>query len=90
MIVLANLVLAATAVAGSYKMADVGKTPFDMKPIPEFVFPDRTFRVTDYGAVADGKTKCTEAFAQAIAACSAAWMLTIPSDFKRNDGLFDM
>ena len=72
MIVLANLVLAATAVAGSHRMADVGKTPFDMKPIPEFVFPDRTFRVTDYGAVADGKTKCTEAFAQAIAACSAA------------------
>ena len=36
------------------------------------VFPDRTFKVADYGAVADGKTDNTAAFAKAISACSAA------------------
>jgi polygalacturonase len=36
------------------------------------VFPDRTFKVADYGAVADGKTDNTAAFAKAITAASAA------------------
>jgi unsaturated rhamnogalacturonyl hydrolase len=36
------------------------------------VFPDRDFPITSYGAVADGKTDCTEAIAKAIAACHAA------------------
>jgi polygalacturonase len=36
------------------------------------IFPSRDFPITDYGAVADGKTKCTRSFADAIAACSAA------------------
>ena len=31
-------------------------------------FPDRDFKVTDYGAVADGQTDCTEAFKKAISA----------------------
>src|SRR5262245_38493366 len=35
-------------------------------------FPRRVFSVTDHGAVGDGSTKCTEAFAQAVAACTAA------------------
>ncbi|MFC4113345.1 glycoside hydrolase family 28 protein [Nonomuraea zeae] len=35
-------------------------------------FPRRTFPVTGHGAVGDGTTKCTDAFAQAIAACAAA------------------
>jgi len=35
-------------------------------------FPDRDFKVTDYGAVADGKTDCTEAFRKAIAAAHKA------------------
>ena len=39
--------------------------------IPECRFPERTFSVVDYGAKADG-TKCTAAFAAAIAACEAA------------------
>lgn len=34
--------------------------------------PDRTFNLTDYGAVADGRTLNTAAFAQAIAAVKAA------------------
>ena len=31
-------------------------------------FPDRVFDITDFGAKADGKTKCTEAFKKAITA----------------------
>ena len=46
--------------------------PFEMPAIREVHFPDRDFVLTDYGAVADGRTLCTEAFAAAIEACSAA------------------
>ncbi|MEU6784803.1 glycoside hydrolase family 28 protein [Nonomuraea angiospora] len=35
-------------------------------------FPRRTFPVTRHGAVGDGTAMCTDAFRQAIAACSAA------------------
>lgn len=39
-------------------------------PLPQI--PERTFSITDYGAVADGKTLNTEAINQAIAACDKA------------------
>ncbi len=35
-------------------------------------FPDRRFPITDFGAVAGGKTDCTAAIRDAIAACHAA------------------
>ncbi len=35
-------------------------------------FPDRTFDITDYGAVADGQTSCADAIRRAIAACHEA------------------
>ena len=35
-------------------------------------FPDRDFKLTDYGAVADGKTDATEAFRKAISAAHEA------------------
>jgi len=35
-------------------------------------FPVRDFTITDYGALADGTTDCTEAIGKAIAACNAA------------------
>ena len=35
-------------------------------------FPDRTVRITDYGAIAGGKAMNTKAFALAIEACAAA------------------
>src|SRR5215813_3894258 len=35
-------------------------------------FPNRDFKITDYGAVADGTTDSTEGIRKAIAACNAA------------------
>ena len=69
--VMGLLTAAASAASPAYRQVDVGETPFGMKPIPEFVFPDRNFAITDYGAQ-PGEAKCTAAFAQAIAACAAA------------------
>ncbi len=36
------------------------------------IFPKRDFEITKYGALADGKKDCTDAIAQAIAACNRA------------------
>jgi unsaturated rhamnogalacturonyl hydrolase len=46
--------------------------PEILKRIKPPVFPKRDFAVTKYGAAADGKTDCTEAFRKAIAACNKA------------------
>ena len=45
--------------------------PFDMPVIDKPVFPDNIVDLTDFGAVADGKTLNTEAFAKAIDALAA-------------------
>ena len=36
------------------------------------VFPDREFPITQFGAAADGRSDCTEAIGEAIAACAQA------------------
>lgn len=46
--------------------------PFSMPEIKEPQFPDRVFSIVQYGAVADGYTMNTKAFADAIEACSKA------------------
>ena len=38
---------------------------FDMPVIDKPSFPDRSVRLTDFGAIADGKTLNTQAFAKA-------------------------
>lgn len=48
------------------------EAPFEMPTIREVVFPEREFSISDFGAVADGQTSCTEAFAAAIEACNRA------------------
>ena len=40
--------------------------PFDMPAVPRPAIPDRSVCITDYGAVPDGHTLCTQAFADAI------------------------
>ena len=55
--------------------------PFDMPEVFAPEFPDRTFNILDFGAVGDGKTLCTEAFAKAIEALSkeGGGKLLVPS-----------
>jgi polygalacturonase len=43
-----------------------------LKRIQPPIFPERDFDVTTFGAVADDKTTCTEAFRKAVEACHAA------------------
>lgn len=80
-----------------YETVEV-EAPFPMAPIKVFVYPDRDFIITDYGALADGKTCNTEAIASAIEACSKAgggrvvvpegkW-ITGPVHFKSNVNLY--
>jgi len=48
------------------------EVPRILKRVKAPTFPKRDFPVTRYGAVADGRTDCTEAFAKAIDACNRA------------------
>ena len=50
----------------------VQNAPFAMPAIAQTNFPARNFPITDYGAIGDGQTSCTDAFRKAIAACSGA------------------
>ena len=72
--------------------------PFPMPQLKRPDFPNRSFSIADFGAVADGRTKSTAAIAEAIAACSKAgggkvivpagrW-LTGPIHLKSNIHLF--
>ena len=47
------------------------KTPFAMPQLEAPSFPNRTFDIRNYGAVGDGRTLNTAAFADAIAAAKA-------------------
>lgn len=82
----AGLRLAALLLGGSVAMAPAqpiqsadavaaqawAQVPEILKRIVPPVFPDRDFAITNYGAVGDGGTDCTPAFAKAIAACAQA------------------
>lgn len=45
------------------------------------IFPDKTYVITDFGAVGDGKTLCKEAFEKAITICSdnGGGKITVPA-----------
>ena len=43
--------------------------PFVMEPIRQYIFPERDFLITDFGASADSTAINTQAIAQAIEAC---------------------
>lgn len=55
----------------TYKTLRV-KAPFRMPKLRECVFPDRTFTITDYGAVPDDIAANTAALAAAVSACHEA------------------
>jgi polygalacturonase len=48
------------------------QVPQILKRIVAPTFPDRRFLITEFGAVGDGQSDCTQAFADAIAACHKA------------------
>ena len=55
------------AQTSDYKYEDLYKNlPFDMPRVQAPVFPDTRVELIQFGAVGDGKTLCTEAFARAI------------------------
>ena len=58
--------------SGKANSSSVSDLPFEMPVIKELRFPDRTFNIADYGAVGDGHTKNTKAFADAIKVCAVA------------------
>lgn len=66
-----NVLLAVVSATGLFRHSDLGNTPFPMDPIPEYVFPERSFNVCDYGAKPDG-SRSDAAIQQTIDACAAS------------------
>ena len=58
--------------SAQYRETIITDAPFPMQPIKEYIFPEREFPITKYGAKSDGKTLCTKAFQKAMAACNKA------------------
>ena len=48
------------------------EAPFEMPALERPSFPNRLFDIRDYGAIADGTTPNTQAFKDAIAACTSS------------------
>ena len=66
------LALVLSLCAGSAHAECSAKIPFEMPEIKAPSFPNRTFDIRKHGAVGDGKTLNTKAFADAIESCSKA------------------
>lgn len=85
------------AAADKYKTITVD-APFKMEPIKEYIFPDKDFKITKYGAKSGREFNNSNAIARAIATCSkkgggrvivpAGIWLTGPIHFKSNVNLY--
>ena len=53
-------------------VSDTTDVPFQMPEVQVPIFPDRTMNIIEHGAVGDGQTMNTKAFANAIQACAQA------------------
>ena len=58
--------------SGRINSSTITNVPFGMPEITAPQLSDRTFNISDYGAVGDGQTKNTKAFADTIEACTKA------------------
>src|SRR4030095_11496293 len=54
---------------------------FALAEIPPPQIPEKSFNITEFGAIADGKTKCTDAIRKAVAACkeSGGGVVRVPA-----------
>lgn len=95
-ILLVSILLNASLTAGNFKSIRI-EAPFAMDSVKEYIYPNRNFPITKYGARSDGKTNNTKAIAAAIEAChkagggrvtipQGAW-ITGPIHFKSNVNL---
>ena len=89
-------IVCVTASVSQYNTVTV-QAPFPMDSIRTFIYPEKDFSITNYGAVAGEESKNTEAIAKAIDAChqsgggrvivpAGVW-LTGPIHFKSNVNL---
>jgi polygalacturonase len=72
--IVSNSIYAKGKTSGIEKSQQKGweQVPEILKKIVSPKFPDKVFDITNYGAVPDGKTLCTESFNKAIEACNSA------------------
>ncbi len=70
--IFAALVCAANVSAQQYTTVEAPEAPFAFEPLEIFVFPDRDFPITKYGAKPGDVKATTAAFAKAMAACNKA------------------
>ncbi|MCW1306138.1 MAG: glycoside hydrolase family 28 protein [Candidatus Parvarchaeota archaeon] len=73
-LVLSAIVLASTEVSSNTTIANAwgNVLPSILSNIKPPTFPNRDFYVTQFGAVGNGTSNCTQAFEEAIKACNAA------------------
>ncbi|MPR33764.1 glycoside hydrolase family 28 protein [Salmonirosea aquatica] len=74
LILVVVLSLASCSTTSNRAISDINdpwnQVPAILKQIKRPVFRDKDYPITTFGAVADGKTDCTEAFRKAIEACN--------------------